>query len=255
MTASDQDLLSHKSRDLARNALKSGVGVTAMKTRYFSLLAFVFSATTLSAVPVQAQGLLDFGKILLGLPTDTKDPIDYRERAPLVVPPNQNLRPPSETADVAQRRANWPQDPDVLARRKAAEDARKPVMVDAVTGRDGTIGRRMTIQEIRAGRVAGAEVPKVPQPVILNDRDLHNVHGGVTTINEMDRLSAQQQAANTAGNKDARAEPQREFLTDPPSGLRKPSEKAAFRSTREGSLGPTALPSPMDIFKEGPSTR
>ena len=228
---------------------------THKTTRYLPVLALALSAATFSAAPVQAQGLLDFGKILLGLPTDAKDPIDYRERAPLVVPPNQNLRPPSEAGDVAQSRANWPQDPDVLARRKAAEDARKPVMVDSVTGRDGTVGRRMTIQEIRAGRVAGAEVPKVPQPVILNDRDLHNVHGGVTTINELDRLSAQQQAANAAGNRDPRSEPQREFLTDPPSGLRRPSEKAAFRATREGGLGATPAPSPMDIFKEGPSTR
>jgi hypothetical protein len=226
-----------------------------MKTRYLPMLALAVSGYALVPAPANAQGLLDIGKIILGVPTAEKDPIDYRERAPLVVPPNQNLRPPSESVDPAQRRANWPTDPDVAARRKAAEDARKPVMVDSITGRDGTIGRRMTVEEIRAGRVAGAGVSRVAERPRWDDRDFHNVHGGLTTINEMDKLSAEQLAANKAGNRDARAEPPREFLTDPPAGLRQPSDKAAFRSTREGSLGASNLPSPMDIFKEGSNTR
>jgi hypothetical protein len=226
-----------------------------MKTRHLPMLALVLSGFAFAPAPASAQGLLDLGKVILGIPTDAKEPIDYKERAPLVVPPNQNLRPPSESSDPAQRRANWPTDPDVAARRKAAEDARKPVMVDSITGRDGTIGRRMTPDEIRSGRVAGAEVSRVPQRPMWDDRDMHNVHGGLTTINEMDKLSAAQLAANKAGNKDARAEPTREFLTDPPAGLRQPSDRAAFRSTREGSVGASNLPSPMDIFKEGPSTR
>ncbi len=231
-----------------------------MKTRHSPMLKLPMLAVALCGfavlpAPAHAQGLLDIGKVILGIPTAEKDPIDYKERAPLVVPPNQNLRPPVDNGDPAQRRANWPQDPDVMARRKAADDARKPVMVDAITGRDGTVGRRMTMDEIRAGRVAGAEVPRVPQRPMWDDRDMHNTYGGVTTINEMDKLSAAQLAANKAGNKDARAEPQREFLTDPPAGLRQPSDRAAFRSTREGSLGNTEMPSPMDIYKEGANTR
>jgi hypothetical protein len=49
--------------------------------------------------------------------------IEYRERAPLVVPPTRNLPPPQSAESVA-RNPNWPKDPDV-ARRKEATAAEK----------------------------------------------------------------------------------------------------------------------------------
>ncbi len=225
-----------------------------MKLRILSALAFAGSAALVAAPsPAQAQGLVDIGKFLLGFPTtDEKPPIDYRERAPLVVPPSTNLRPPVENGAPDQRRANWPQDPDVAARRKAAADARKPVMVDSVTGNEiGGPVRRLTPEQIRAGRVAGQEVTTVPQRPRYDDRDFHNVMGGLATLREMDRQSA---ASGSNGNLD-RSEPRREFLTDPPTGLRRPADNAPFRATREGALGPRAEPSPMDIFRDGPNTR
>ena len=225
-----------------------------MKLRIFSALAVAGSAVLTAPTPASAQGLLDVGKFLLGLPTEEKAPIDYRERAPLVVPPSTNLRQPAVTASPEERRSNWPQDPDVAARRKAAADARKPVMVDSITGREiGGPVRRLTPEQIRAGRVAGQEVTTVPQRPRYDDKDFHNVMGGLTTLREMDK----QAGASFSGsnlNLD-RSEPRREFLTDPPVGLRRPADNAPFRATREGSLGARPEPSPMDIFKEGPNTR
>ena len=49
--------------------------------------------------------------------------IEYRERAPLVVPPSRNLPPPQSEASVTRDPA-WPKDPD-LARRKAKSAAEK----------------------------------------------------------------------------------------------------------------------------------
>ena len=49
--------------------------------------------------------------------------IEYRERAPLVVPPSRNLPPPQSEGSVA-RNPNWPKDPDV-ARRNEASAAEK----------------------------------------------------------------------------------------------------------------------------------
>jgi hypothetical protein len=49
--------------------------------------------------------------------------IDYRERAPLVVPPTRNLPPPQTEGPAASNPA-WPKDPDV-ARRKQASAAEK----------------------------------------------------------------------------------------------------------------------------------
>jgi hypothetical protein len=49
--------------------------------------------------------------------------IEYRERAPLVVPPSRDL-PPPQSEGPAARDPNWPKDPDV-ARRKEASAAEK----------------------------------------------------------------------------------------------------------------------------------
>lgn len=51
-----------------------------------------------------------------------RPPIDFSERPPLVVPPNDNLPPPASTA--ATLGVN---DPDLIARRKALTDPRRPV--------------------------------------------------------------------------------------------------------------------------------
>jgi hypothetical protein len=214
------------------------------------LAGFALAGSNLIALPAQAQGLLDIGRVILGLPTEEKEPIEYRERAPLVVPPTQNLRPPSDASAAANRRANWPQDPDVLERKKAAEEARRPRSTDSITARDPGTGRRLTVDEIRAGRVAGQEVVREPETGNLDIvQRQSNVFGGLAAIREMDRRST-----GTEANL-AREEPRREFLTDPPKGLRQPSDRAAFKATREGSLGVQKDPSPFDIYKETPNTR
>jgi hypothetical protein len=220
-----------------------------MTYRVAAFAGLVLAGVSLTAAPAKAQGLLDIGRFIIGLPPEEKPALDYRERAPLVVPPSQNLRPPVEAAAPDQRRANWPQDPDVVARRKAAEEARKPVFVDSITGREISGGRRLTADEIRAGRVAGQEVVRTPQQ-FQDDRSRANVLGGLATLREMDRQSA---GANDGSI--PRTEPRREFLTEPPSGLRRPADNAPFRATREGELGTRKDPSPLDIFREGPNSR
>jgi hypothetical protein len=222
-------------------------------------IATLASAAICAAAPAaQAQGLLDLGRVVLGLPTEEKEPIDYRERAPLVVPQNQqSLRAPTESRPADQRRANWPQDPDVIARRQAAEDARKPVSLDTFIGANPQPTRRLTNDEIRAGRVAGAEVPRAPQSLdtFLDPAGAggpSNAYRGVTTINTLDRRNAE---TGLRPGELSRAEPKREFLTDPPSGLRRPSDAAAFRATREGQLGARQEASPYDIFRPQSNTR
>ncbi len=51
-----------------------------------------------------------------------QDLIDYRARAPIVVPPGTDLPPPKE----AVRSSAWPKDPDIAAERRAALDSRRP---------------------------------------------------------------------------------------------------------------------------------
>lgn len=90
-------------------------------------LAFTGFGGLVASVPSLAQqtgirqeyedikGAIGFGR-------DTP-PIDYTERAPLVVPPSYNLPPPGG-ADPERLGIN---DPDVAARRRALSDSRRPV--------------------------------------------------------------------------------------------------------------------------------
>ena len=219
-----------------------------MSLRRLTMAGFAAFGVITAAAPAKAQGLIDFGRALLGLPGEEAPPIDYRERPPLVVPPNANLRPPAAPVSPDQRVANWPQDPDVVARRKAAQDARAPVSFDSVTRDDGGVTRRMTAQEIRAGRVAGQEVNRTPV-TLTDDRQRVGPYGGAAALREMDKRSAQEASALE------RAEPRREFLTDPPVGLRAPSANAPIKATREGALGVAEPASPFDIFRPEQKTR
>ncbi len=60
----------------------------------------------------------------LGFRADGGAGIDYRERAPLVVPPSRDL-PPPQTEGPAAKNPAWPKDPDVTRRRNAAAAAEK----------------------------------------------------------------------------------------------------------------------------------
>lgn len=89
--------------------------------------AFAFGLVAGTLTPALAQqGAVrqeyDDIKNSLGFGRD-RPPIDYTERAPLVVPPSYNLPPPSG-ADPERLGVN---DPDVAARRRALSDSRRPV--------------------------------------------------------------------------------------------------------------------------------
>src|ERR1700745_2625879 len=54
----------------------------------------------------------------LGLSRSGDGLIEYRERAPLVVPPTRELPPPRDEAEVAAKTPAWPKDPDVARRQQ-----------------------------------------------------------------------------------------------------------------------------------------
>ena len=76
-------------------------------------------------VPLDTKLLRQFMKDL-GLRRDGQEGIDYRERAPLVVPPTRDLPPPRSEDEVAAKTPAWPKDPDARRRKEAtaAERAR-----------------------------------------------------------------------------------------------------------------------------------
>ena len=79
-----------------------------------------------SATPARAEEDTNmFNSVLgfVGMQFDKEqDSIDYRARAPIVVPPRADLPPPNG----AVRDPAWPNDPDIAAERRAALDSRRP---------------------------------------------------------------------------------------------------------------------------------
>jgi hypothetical protein len=203
-----------------------------------------------SSRSAEAQGIADIGRFILGLPPEEKPGanIDYRERAPLVVPPNtSSLRPPSERGTAEERRANWPRDPDVAARRRAAEEAGRPIFVPT----DAQASRVATREELSSQRRAGAGRVQAGDndTVHLRDNAYANQVGGIRVLQDINQ--------RTAGQKDQPyVEPKREFLTDPPQGIRAAAGSGPVRATRDNSspFG-SDKPDMFGVNRDGPRSR
>lgn len=92
------------------------------------VMAFAAQAATSAARAQEKTDYRDvYGNVLsaIGFGKD-REPIDYSPRAPLAVPPGDTLPPPVEPG-AKRHAAGFPEDPDVMARRKALVDPRQPV--------------------------------------------------------------------------------------------------------------------------------
>lgn len=180
----------------------------------------IVQAAGVAALLVAASGASADGdgvamKSLLGaigiIPRE-RPPIEYRERPPLVVPPKLELRPPADAGIVGGQVANWPKDPDVLARQRDAAEARKPFSDNS----------RLSPDEIQAGRRAGSA------SVSTNPAARHSEKTTMTP-EELRAVDPRNNARPVL----AGAEPERRALTEPPSGYRKPAGNAPMRATAD----------------------
>lgn len=158
----------------------------------------------------------------IGLVEPERDPIDYRARAPLVVPPQMRLPEPKDPA--SGRNANWPNDPDLAARAAASADARLP----ATQREKYILGQRplLSQDELRKGRI-NAPPLNAPPAKSLDDSAYDTVIKPIVIGRE---IAAQRAAKEDLSNL-SRDEPQRRYLSDPPVGYRKPASSAAFGDT------------------------
>lgn len=153
------------------------------------------------------------------LRADQSPEIDYRERAPLVLPPKMELAKPVPAG--AARTAAWPQDPDVIKRRKADAEARMP-SANVL----GNVNNRMSKEELMKGRVAGTE--NMPEIAARRDACGNNGNARNCLLVNPDELKAMNERYQASGNgeKDqlvAGQEPDRMYLTQPPKGYLKTS--------------------------------
>jgi hypothetical protein len=148
----------------------------------------------------------------MGLIPKERPNIDYRERAPLVLPPRMDLRDPADPKGVIAANPQWPNDPDVAAARRRDADARTPVT--ATERRRVEQNPTLGIEDIRAGRRAGAGVPD--GPVVRRGDNVRE-----TTWIHPDQL--RREGVKKDEPLSSMEEPERRDLTQPPTGLRKPT--------------------------------
>jgi hypothetical protein len=168
-------------------------------------LALLVAATGASAQEGEAVKSL-LGSI--GIIPKEKDPIVYNERAPLVLPPRMDLPAPAPGGGAEARNGNWPKDPDVAARRKAAAEARTPWTSSEAYKLNEA--RRLSIEEVRAGRN--------PNNIVTTPPALSNSQA------DMSRMTPDQLRSYATSDDNVKLQGdglERRYLSDPPGVLLK----------------------------------
>jgi hypothetical protein len=165
----------------------------------------------------------------IGVIDGDKEQINYRERAPLVLPPRMDLREPVQPGSAQARNPQWPNDPDVEARNRQAAEDRLPV-TDTEVRRMNNKNARLSIEEMRSGRRAGAEVPNAP---VARAGDNAWIHPDILRAQDRRNRTAEVTADDST----------RRSLTDPPSAYRKSATGQPIRGsfdvqTRENDADP-----------------
>src|SRR5712692_3948119 len=205
-----------------RYPMKRPRGVAAVAGTLALALALSWSAGSAFAqnaddedVPLDTKLIRQFLKDL-GLQRDG-DGIEYRERAPLVVPPSRNLPAPQSQATVTNDPA-WPNDPDVKQRKIDAVKRKQPNKTAAEAMIEE--GRPISRAELERGRVAagtgsgGSQSPDDgSRPLRPSELGSKSIFSGIFSSFG----GAKEETAPFTG------EPSRQNLTAPPTGYEAPS--------------------------------
>jgi hypothetical protein len=172
-------------------------------------------------VPLDTKLFRQFMKDL-GLSRSGDGMIEYRERAPLVVPPTRELPPPRDEAEVAAKTPAWPKDPDV-ARRKQELAAEKAKLKGNLSAEEQARALRPDeLDKPGAGekksadaKGAGKSPEDTSRPLMPSDlgTKTEKIFGSVWSS----FTPAKPESAPFTG------EPPREAMTAPPSGYQTPS--------------------------------
>ena len=180
----------------------------------------------LAASPAFAQEGMLFQNLVKGMGlfgTDKAD-IEYKQRAPLVVPPSSSLPKPQEAA--ANRSAAWPDDPDV-ARRKAERDS-SGILFQSTESYRANTRPLLSQEELRRGRVTGRT--NGPEDIVPDHNNYNNQIAPIRIGREM----AARQAQTDTSNLEYGTEPARRYLHEPPTGYRRPAATAALGPGQAG---------------------
>jgi len=98
-----------------------------------------------------------------GMRLGDEEAVEFRERAPLVVPPSRSL-PPPQNSDLINRNPAWPKDPDVRRRNEAAVPAGQRARLRGAAEAIEEDGRALRPNELNVGRVTTQNNTPVQHP-------------------------------------------------------------------------------------------
>jgi hypothetical protein len=159
----------------------------------------------------------------LGVNRGNEPGIEYRERSPLVVPPQITL-PPPESKSLAERTPNWPTDQDVKRARDYAKAQRKrdPHYSDVEDGRVLRPDEMTPGPRGRAPTVLGRTTTPEEGAKALSPSALGYVGNLLSSVFDKDKS----ESVPFTG------EPPRTALTEPPPGYQTPSPSYGYGAGR-----------------------
>jgi len=204
-------------------------------------------------VPLDTKILRQFLKDL-GLRNGSGEDIDYRERAPLVVPPNRKLPPTQAEGTAKARSPAWPNDPDVKRRKQTAEKAKlsgfnaeeqqRALRPNELGYKTGDVLRSITGSKSADSKTADGGTPAVGPDEQQTTRPLKPSELGYTFGQVWKSLGPQKPESAPFT-----AEPPRTSMTAPPSGYQTPSPNFPYGLEPERK---TAKPSTLEERVEAP---
>lgn len=187
-------------------------------SRLLTLLPLAAALAVFAIPPAMAQEdePNEIAKVLgaIGLLELPKDPIDYSERSPLVVPPTADLPKPGSNENMRALNPEWPVDQDLKHQRAAAKEAKKPIDApnDLFYG-----GRLMEPKDWKQAKSKG----RGEGPELWSDAAKHEVYRLSPTELGFKGWNKKQELTFTK-------EPARTSLLQPPPGYQTPSRNAPY---------------------------
>lgn len=156
----------------------------------------------------------------LGFDSDKDPVIDYRDHGRLVLPPKIALPPPSVAAGPGN--VDWPIDPDVLKDKKEKQEKKSPPIKSHLGRYVPPLVGPGAVVTMRADAGEGDTPPPCPKDAVPGTCQHDNPSGyghAKPNFNPLTWVGLQKKDATVLG-----PEPDRDWLTDPPKGLRAPVE-------------------------------
>lgn len=178
------------------------------------------------------------GLVLKGLGLKNADEdaaINYRERAPLVIPPTSNLPPPEKTSAVPN--PAWPKDPDVTRRKLLEKQAKTRNIEEERRREEGPLPPDQLAPGPRPRGTVNKDIEYSGRPgKVLSPSELGYKGGLFNTM--FKGKNSEDDVAKFTG------EPARADLTDPPPGYQTPSPDQPY------GTGKAAAAKPGDSYTE-----